>query len=95
MTTTMSHESEACHAQRDQLSRDIKESILPRAEADFLLARLKVASSEGAAAVRRDFDEAMDRERRKALPSWRRRGATTMTQSGVPMNKRIRFFDVA
>lgn len=95
MTTTMSHESESCHAQREQLSRDIKESILPKAEADFLLARLKVASSEGAASVRRDFDEAMDRERRKALPSWRRRGVSTVTRSGFPMNKRVRFFDVA
>lgn len=91
----MNHESAACHIQREQLSRDIKESILPLAEIDFLLARLKVASSEGAAAVRRDFDEAMNRERCKALPSWRRRGVTTTARAGFPMNKRVRFFDVA
>lgn len=91
----MRHESEACKAQRDQLARDIKESILPPSEMEFLLARLKVASSEGAAAVRRDFDDAMDKERRKALPSWRRAGVEVRSRSCCPMDKRVRFFDVA
>jgi hypothetical protein len=60
---------------REKLKRDIIESPLNKIETDMLVRRLAVASSEGCAAVVRDFDVAMAQYRQKTLASHRlRRG---------------------
>jgi hypothetical protein len=69
---------------REKLAQRITDSPIPRDEADLLLRRLKVASCEGCAAVVRDFDTAMARERARVLKSHRHRG---LGRSPSPMNK--------
>lgn len=57
---------------REKLAQRIADSVIPKEDTEMLLKRLKVASNEGCAAVVRDFEDLMARERRKLLQSHRR-----------------------
>lgn len=59
-----------------QLAKKIESSPLDNPVRDYLLKKLKVASSTGKAAVVREFDEEMEKYRAKHLPSHRRHGTT-------------------
>jgi hypothetical protein len=76
---------------REKFRQQIEDSPLNRDLTSFLLARLKVASHEGCAAVVRDFEEAMIAYRRKVLPSHRRYFQGRMPD---PMNKQMISFEV-
>lgn len=75
---------------RSKLAKQIEQSDLAPAEVDLLLRRLKIASSEGCAAIVRDFEQSVKLHRCKTLQSHRRYyqglAPSPQTKIGVTLN---------
>lgn len=75
---------------RTKLVKQIEASDLAPAETDLLLRRLKIASSEGVAAVVRDFEYSVKINRCRKLQSHRRYfqglAPSPQTKIGVTLN---------